>query len=914
MITAAAVQAAANRLAGIAHRTPVLTSQTMNQRLAMNTQGAAPQIYFKCENFQRMGAFKFRGAYNAISRLSDAERTAGVITHSSGNHAQGIALAARLLGVRAVVVMPDDAPANKRSATEGYGAEVVPCEALYREEVTAELIAQHGYTLVHPFDNDDIIAGQGTAALELFDEVGPLDYLFVPVGGGGLISGSCLAAQLRSPECRVIGVEPALGADANRSWRSGSLYKLETVPPTIADGLRTRAIGERNLAIMRRYVADMTTASEDDILAALEFVWARLKIVVEPSSAVALAPLLSGSYTLPAGARAGILLSGGNVNVADCGFLRRSSARGAPVAVAAASLAATRAQSRILSCVLLEEDALDVLRTAGDLDFLLDADEDTLTARVGGYHALIVGPQQRINAHILKYGYTLRAIGTLVGRLNNIDVSAARALGIEVCYTPDSRAVTIAEHTIARLLSLATNLADGRLSGKTLGLIGFGLIGQLVAHRAAAFDMRILTNQPRLTPELALAPAVETADLVDLLRRSDFISLHVPFSEETEAILGTEELSLVRSSAMIVNMGHTDLIDEAALLNAMNRGTIAGAALSALPATVDAPSDASLALRQHPRVLVSPHVSAVLDSQQRGAALHMAQQVVTALQSRRTSETLNLEVVPVDLVVPHEHIDHKRVSRLMDRLEEDGRLVNPPVTTYWRGRYVILDGATRSSALSRLGYPYAIVQVVDQAQAGFQLHTWYHAISSEKQSGAPVPFDHLEAQLRAIPGLTLRPIGAEEAREALARPASLCYFLTRDGHMVLAEAASGSSHLAVMNAIVDTYNAWGSVERTLLTDIDRLLAQFPRLVAVAIFPQFTPSEVFDAAADGDLLPAGLTRFVIPGRILRLNADLERLKRDEPLAEKRAWFNEFLAGKLSRSRLRYYQEPVVLLDE
>ena len=911
MITPAAVQAAAERLAGIAHRTPVLTSQTLDARLGAN-------VYFKCENFQRMGAFKFRGAYFAISRLSDQERAAGVITHSSGNHAQGVALAARLLGVRAVVVMPADAPPNKRAATEGYGAEVVPCDALYREEVTVELIAQHGYTLVHPFDNDDIIAGQGTAALELFDEVGPLDYLFVPVGGGGLISGSALAAQLRAPNCRVVGVEPALGADANRSWRSGEVYKLDAVPDTIADGLRTRAIGGRNLVVMRRYVSDMTTASEEDILAALEFIWARLKIVVEPSSAIALAPLLSGSYALPPGARVGVLLSGGNVNVAACGFLQRpaTAAEPSPPAAAVERVASAptrpRAVSRILTCVPIEGQAMEALAAAGHVDYLPNADEETLTARVGDYHALIVAPNQRINNHVLKYGYNLRAIGTLSGHLSNIDVSAARALGIEVCYAPDSRAVAIAEHTVARLLALAENLADGRLAGKTLGLIGFGPVGQLVAQRAAAFDMRILTNQPRLTPELALATDAESTDLIDLLRQADFISLHVPFSEETEAIIGARELAAVKPSAMLLNMGHTDLVDDETLLRALDAGTIAGAALSALPASVTAPSPASLAVRHHSRVRVSPHVSAVLADQRRDAALQMARQVAAALQVRRTNETLSLEIVPIELVVPHEHIDQKRVARLMERLEVDGRLVNPPVTTYWKGSYVILDGATRYSALQRLGYRFAIVQVVDETQVGFQLHTWYHAISAEAES--PPDFALLEDQLRAIPGLILRPLAPEDARQALEQPQALCYFLTRDGGLVLAELAGGASRLAVMNALVDTYNAWGNVERTLLTDTERLLAQFPRLVAVAIFPQFAPAEVFDAAAEGDLLPAGLTRFVIPGRILRLNADLERLKRDEPPAEKRAWFNEFLGGKLSRSRLRYYQEPVVLLDE
>ncbi len=205
MISPEAVLEAADRIAPVAHRTPVLTSRTVDERLDCH-------VFFKCENLQRIGAFKFRGAYNAISRLSPAERAAGVVTHSSGNHAQGVALAAQLLGVRAVVVMPEDSPPNKRAATEGYGAQIVSCPALIREEVTADLIAEHGYTLIHPYDNDHIIAGQGTAALELFDEVGPLDYLFVPVGGGGLISGCALAAQ-----CAI-----RIRARLDRAWSSAS--------------------------------------------------------------------------------------------------------------------------------------------------------------------------------------------------------------------------------------------------------------------------------------------------------------------------------------------------------------------------------------------------------------------------------------------------------------------------------------------------------------------------------------------------------------------------------------------------------------------------------------------------------------------------------------------------------------------
>lgn len=301
------VQESLQRLAGIVNRTPVITSRTLNRQ-------SGCRVFLKCENFQRVGAFKFRGAYNAISQLDESRREEGVITHSSGNHAQGVALAARLLRARAVVVMPRDAPEIKRRATAGYGAEIVPCAAEEREEVTQELIARHGYTLIHPYDNEHIIAGQGTAAWELFEEVGPLHLLLVPVGGGGLISGSALAASALAPDCRVVGVEPQNADDARRSWREGRVFTWEQAPDTIADGLRTRYVGERNLRVMRRYVHDMITVTEDQIIDALRFALQRLKIVIEPSAAVALAPLLAGHYR-GENLRAGALLSGGNTDM-----------------------------------------------------------------------------------------------------------------------------------------------------------------------------------------------------------------------------------------------------------------------------------------------------------------------------------------------------------------------------------------------------------------------------------------------------------------------------------------------------------------------------------------------------------------------------------------------------------------------
>lgn len=306
-ISPSAVVAAAERIHNVVNQTPVITSRALNRLTNRN-------IFLKCENFQRVGAFKFRGAYNAISQLSQSERDVGVLTHSSGNHAQGVALAAKLLGVKAIIVMPEDAPAIKKAATADYGAQIITCPAIGREKVSAELVAQHGYTLIHPYDNDHIIAGQGTAALELFDEVGELDLLFAPVGGGGLISGTALATAVRCPSCRVIGVEPEVAADANRSWRENKVHTLDHVPPTIADGLRTRFIGERNLAVMRNYVADMITIDEQSIIETMKFLWMWLKIVVEPSAAVPLAPLFCRQFSEP-GQRVGVILSGGNVDL-----------------------------------------------------------------------------------------------------------------------------------------------------------------------------------------------------------------------------------------------------------------------------------------------------------------------------------------------------------------------------------------------------------------------------------------------------------------------------------------------------------------------------------------------------------------------------------------------------------------------
>ncbi len=304
----ARLEEARRRVAGIVHRTPVATSRALDRRL-----GA--RVFLKCESFQRMGAFKFRGAWTMITRLPAALRRRGVVAYSSGNHAQAVALVARLLGIPAAIVMPSTAPPAKRSATRGYGAEILFHDRLgeEREALAARLAGERGLTLVPPFDHPDIISGQGTAAAELFEDTGPLDCLLVPVGGGGLLSGCALATRALSPRCRVIGVEPEAGDDGGRSFRSGRIVTIAP-PDTIADGARTTSLGRLTFDIVRREVADMTSVPDAALVAAMRFAWERLKLVVEPTGALGLAALLEGRVPA-AGRRVGVILSGGNVDL-----------------------------------------------------------------------------------------------------------------------------------------------------------------------------------------------------------------------------------------------------------------------------------------------------------------------------------------------------------------------------------------------------------------------------------------------------------------------------------------------------------------------------------------------------------------------------------------------------------------------
>jgi threonine dehydratase len=316
------VAAAARRLEGHAHRTPAMTSRTVDER-------TGAKVFFKCENLQRMGAFKFRGAFNALSLLSPGQKKRGVLAYSSGNHAQAVALSGRILGINTVIVMPDDAPRVKLEATRGYGAEVIVYDKRQttREELSSRLATERGLTLIPPFNHAHVVAGQGTAAKELIEDVGSLDYLLVCCGGGGLLSGCAIAADALSPGCRVIGVEPLAGDDVTRSFRTRTLQSCHN-PDTIADGARTHSAGDITFPLILHYVHDMLTVNDTELARTMFWLWERMKIVVEPTGALAAAALLEGKLAADAlkGRRVGVLISGGNVDLKDAARLLLKSA------------------------------------------------------------------------------------------------------------------------------------------------------------------------------------------------------------------------------------------------------------------------------------------------------------------------------------------------------------------------------------------------------------------------------------------------------------------------------------------------------------------------------------------------------------------------------------------------------------
>ena len=589
---------------------------------------------------------------------------------------------------------------------------------------------------------------------------------------------------------------------------------------------------------------------------------------------------------------------------------------------------------RILVLDPIHPDGIALLQQQAQVDLV---GEPALTlaeleARIGAYDGVINRSRTRIPASVIERGERLRVIARAGVGLDNIDVAAAEARGIEVINCPEATTAAVAEHTFGLMLGVARQLSRADhslkmgkwekaklqgvgLAGKTLGIIGFGRIGRAVAKRAQGFGMHVIVNQNRPTPELAQTWQVELVDMGDLLARADFVSLHVPLRPSNVNLISANELALMKNTAHLINTSRGGIVDEGALLIALENGQIAGAALDVF---MGEPKP-NLQLVGHRKVFATPHIAANTEDAQRNAALMAAEQVLAVFKRQSASETLSLRVAPVNKVLPHETYHPARVAKLAERIVADGMLANPPVTVALPGRdtYVVLDGATRVTAFQQLGYPHIVIQTVDLERDNVQLYTWFHALRrNPSQANAS---KELLTLVRGVKGLRITEMPVQNLDHALWERNALAYLITTDKQGFLLEfdvqqAESGQDWLDVLNCLVDGYGAWGDVERTLNTDVDQLRAQFGDLVGVVVFPQFAPEIVMQIAAKGRLLPAGMTRFVIPGRILRLNAPLKVLASSEPLAQKREWLDNLVQTKLSGRALRYYAEPVVLLDE
>ena len=577
---------------------------------------------------------------------------------------------------------------------------------------------------------------------------------------------------------------------------------------------------------------------------------------------------------------------------------------------------------RILVCEPIHQKGLEMLRDYMDVDVCLHLTRPEMLDAIVEYDGLIVGRNVEVDAELIRHGLNLKIIGRPGARLGNVDVAAAREADVQVVNSPDANTLAVAEHTIALMLALARRLIPAvqsvkagkweparlvgtGLRGKTLGIVGFGRVGPQVAARAQAFGMEILVNQKPVTPELQMAEGVTLVELPELLRRSDFVSLHVSLRAETRRMIGAAELAMMKPSAYLINTARGEVVDEDALLAALDAGQIAGAALDVFaqePAL-------NQALIRHERVIATPHIAASTEDAQQATAVTIAELFIEFFQQVDVETVLPLRIVPMERVFPHENIDPKRVNRLAQRLEADGVLGNPPVVTETGdGAYMVLDGATRTSAMKQLGFPHALVQVISP-ESGLGLKTWYHVIQQIRE-------DRLLELLAALPLVRLEEVDPEEAGKAMFEYGGLCYLHTASDRAWLVFPAAGANRLDALNQLTETYIEAAHVDRTLNDNVISLKNEYEAMTAVVIFPEYTVEQVIQTTLEsGRLFPAGITRFLIPGRILRLNADLSVLKSGEmSLREKNRWLHETLVERQAKGGIRYYGEPVYLLDE
>ncbi len=577
-------------------------------------------------------------------------------------------------------------------------------------------------------------------------------------------------------------------------------------------------------------------------------------------------------------------------------------------------------KQRILVADKIHQAGVDKLKGYFEVDVKTGLTEDDLCRIIGNYHAIIVRSATKITAKVIEKAYNLRVIARAGAGLDNVDVTAARAQGIEVVNAPNANTQAVAEHTMGLILALARRLpeADSSLKkgqwkkaslmgtglyGRTLGIVGFGKIGRQVARRALAFGMNVIVNQRRLTPELALEEGVKAVDLIDLLALSDFVTLHLPLKPETRGLMGQEQLALMKSEAYLINTARGAIIDEAALLEALDEGRLAGAALDVF--AQEPAIDNRLA--QHPRVIATPHIAASTGDAQRAAAVTVAEKILDIISVSVEDNPLSLQVLALDKVQPHEEIDPKRVQRLIVRLEQEKILKNPPIVTEWGGHYVVLDGATRVTALKEMGFKYIVAQTVPHDDQNLSLQGWNYAIQG-------LGVDALLDLIEELPDVQAVTVNTAYLQDKMIELGGLGHLILPDQRVFIIQPAPASNRLDALNTLARALIGAGQITRTLCTEFDAARAESPEIFGLFVFPAFTVTQVLQISSAGKVVPAGITRFIIPGRVLRLNLDLIRLGQDEPLLLKSAWLNQIVRGLIINHKVRYYAEPLYLLDE
>lgn len=579
----------------------------------------------------------------------------------------------------------------------------------------------------------------------------------------------------------------------------------------------------------------------------------------------------------------------------------------------------TYRRSRILVADPIADAGLAILREHFDVDVETDLDRELLLEVIGEYEAMVVRSATKVTEEVVGAAHRMKVIARAGAGLDTIDVKAAVDRGIEVINSPDANTLAVAELTLGLILALARNIApadasmkQGKwekskfggigVSGKTLGIIGFGRIGQAVATRAAAFGMRVVANQHRPTPELYLEAGVEPLDLYDLLAQSDFVSVHVPGRPENDGLVDAEVLAAMKPTAYLLNTARGSVVDEQALLAALDAGQIAGAALDVW--STEPAVDNPLALR--PDVLALPHLGASTGDAQTSAAEDVARQLVELLSTRPAQSVLPLRFVPIDQVVPHEATDPRRSTRLAASIREEGILRNPPIVASVGDRYIVLDGATRTDALRAMGVNHIVVQDVP-VDEGLDLETWHHVIRSIEPTA-------LRRVLSDIPHIEVTESDASQAADRVIESGALCSVRFLDGSALILSASSGTNRFEALATVSEAYTSAAVVSRTLERDLMKVATWYPDGTALVEYPEFTVEQVLLAARSGRLLPAGVTRFLIPGRVLRMELPLDILSDERDLDAKNRWLHDYLAEKERHGRIRYYREPVYLLDE